>query len=118
MSERTIGYIVGSISSTSINRRLAKALERLAPEGTTLVLAVDDAAAAGLTGTFRCAWITLDVDSALDAVGLTAAVATALADRGISCNMVAGLRHDHLFVPVDRAHDAVAVLEALARRPG
>ncbi|MBD8022882.1 NADPH-dependent FMN reductase [Microbacterium gallinarum] len=37
MSERTIGYIVGSISSTSINRRLAKALERLAPEGTTLV---------------------------------------------------------------------------------
>jgi chromate reductase len=37
MSNRTIGYIVGSISSTSINRRLAKALERLAPEGTTLV---------------------------------------------------------------------------------
>lgn len=37
MTERTIGYIVGSISSTSINRGLAKALERLAPEGTTLV---------------------------------------------------------------------------------
>lgn len=37
MTNRTIGYIVGSISSTSINRRLAKALERLAPEGTTLV---------------------------------------------------------------------------------
>lgn len=37
MSDRTIGYIVGSISSTSINRRLAKALERLAPEGTALV---------------------------------------------------------------------------------
>lgn len=37
MTDRTIGYIVGSISSTSINRKLAKALERLAPEGTTLV---------------------------------------------------------------------------------
>lgn len=37
MTDRTIGYIVGSISSTSINRCLAKALERLAPEGTTLV---------------------------------------------------------------------------------
>ncbi|MFV0319558.1 MAG: NADPH-dependent FMN reductase [Microbacterium sp.] len=37
MTDRTIGYIVGSISSTSLNRRLAKALERLAPEGTTLV---------------------------------------------------------------------------------
>ncbi len=34
---RTIGYIVGSISSTSINRKFARALERLAPEGTTLV---------------------------------------------------------------------------------
>lgn len=37
MSEYTIGYIVGSISSTSINRRLAKALEKVAPEGVTLV---------------------------------------------------------------------------------
>lgn len=37
MTDRTIGYIVGSISSTSINRRLAEALKRLAPEGTTLV---------------------------------------------------------------------------------
>ncbi len=34
---RTIGYIVGSISSTSINRRLARALKNLAPEGTELV---------------------------------------------------------------------------------
>ena len=34
---RTIGYIVGSISSTSINRRLALALKNLAPEGTELV---------------------------------------------------------------------------------
>ncbi|MGC3986483.1 MAG: NADPH-dependent FMN reductase [Pseudorhodoferax sp.] len=37
MTARTIGYIVGSISSTSINRRLARALAGLAPEGTTLV---------------------------------------------------------------------------------
>ena len=37
MTDRTIGYIVGSISSTSINRRLAKALARLAPEGMKLV---------------------------------------------------------------------------------
>ena len=37
MTDRTIGYIVGSISSTSINRRLAKALERLAPAGMRLV---------------------------------------------------------------------------------
>jgi len=34
---RTIGYIVGSISSTSINRLLASALKNLAPEGVELV---------------------------------------------------------------------------------
>lgn len=34
---RTIGYIVGSLSSTSINRELSKALVALAPEGTELV---------------------------------------------------------------------------------
>lgn len=36
MSDYTIGYIVGSISSTSINRRLARALERVAPDGMQL----------------------------------------------------------------------------------
>lgn len=34
---RTIGYIVGSIASTSINRQLAAALAKLAPEGVELV---------------------------------------------------------------------------------
>ena len=52
--------------------------------------------------------------SALDAVGLTAAVSTALADAGISCNVLAGFHHDHLVVPADRATDALALLSALA----
>jgi len=37
MTTFTVGYLVGSLSSTSINRRLAKALERVAPEGIELV---------------------------------------------------------------------------------
>jgi chromate reductase len=37
VTDYTIGYIVGSISSTSINRRLAKALAGIAPEGVELV---------------------------------------------------------------------------------
>jgi len=56
------------------------------------------------------------VTSDLHAVGLTAAVATALAAAGISCNVVAGACHDHLFVPVDRAGEALAALQAL-RQP-
>jgi chromate reductase len=35
MSPYTVGYFIGSLSSTSINRRLSKALIRLAPEGAT-----------------------------------------------------------------------------------
>jgi dihydrofolate reductase len=83
-------------------------------EGLTLVLSSDAAENADLAGTFRGAWITLRVRSALTAVGLTAAVATALASDGIACNVVAGFHHDHLFVPVDQADRALAALAALA----
>jgi hypothetical protein len=60
--------------------------------------------------------ITLRVRSALDAVGLTAAVSTELAANGISCNIVAGYYHDHLFVPEDDADYAVALLRELSAR--
>jgi dihydrofolate reductase len=83
-------------------------------EGTTVVLPVAEAVAAGFARTFRCAWITLSVNSALGAVGLTAAVATALAEAGIACNVVAGYHHDHVFVPTPSAQDGMAALEALA----
>lgn len=49
-------------------------------------------------------------------MGLTAAVATALADDGIACNVVAGYHHDHLFVPAARAADAMESLVRLAAR--
>ncbi|HEV2427737.1 MAG TPA: ACT domain-containing protein [Acidimicrobiales bacterium] len=83
-------------------------------EGVCAVLPLADALDAGLTYDFVMAWITLGVESSLGAVGLTAAVATALAERGISCNVLAGYHHDHLLVPSDRADEALAALEALA----
>ncbi|QNK79874.1 ACT domain-containing protein [Nakamurella sp. PAMC28650] len=83
-------------------------------EGITLVIPREQAEQLGLPGIFPCAWITLRVPSALDAVGLTAAVSTALTRDGISCNISAGYHHDHLFVPVDRARDTMAVLAALS----
>jgi hypothetical protein len=58
--------------------------------------------------------ITLDVASALDGLGLTAAVASALADAGIACNVVAARHHDHLFVPEADAVRALDVLRRLA----
>ncbi len=87
-------------------------------EGTTLVLPVEEAADAGLAGDIGWAWITLGVRSALDAVGLTAAVATALAGHDISCNVIAGYHHDHLFVPVEAATRAMAALVGLSNPRG
>lgn len=85
-------------------------------EGTTVVVSRAEADAAGLGYEFVAARITLTVASALDAVGLTAAVAGRLADAGIACNVIAGLRHDHLFVPVARADEAMALLSDLGRQ--
>lgn len=84
-------------------------------EGWTLVLRRDIADAAAIASTFPCAWLTLRVHSSLQAVGLTAAVADALADAGIACNAVAAYYHDHLFVPLDRADEAIEILRRLSR---
>jgi uncharacterized protein len=84
-------------------------------EGFTLIVekAYADEKGFAYTGVF--AWISLLVHSALDAVGLTAAFSKALAENNISCNVVAGYYHDHIFVQADLAQKAVAVLQNLAK---
>lgn len=82
-------------------------------EGLTVVVAEDVAVSADLPVLFRCAWITLTVHSDLQAVGLTAAFAKALGDQGISCNVVAGAYHDHIFVPFEAAAQAMSALQYL-----
>jgi hypothetical protein len=86
-------------------------------EGTSLVMRRRDADDAGLSYDFVAAWITLTVHSDLEAIGLTAAFATALSDHGISCNVIAGLHHDHLLVPVERKDDALEALRRLGHEP-
>ncbi len=82
-------------------------------EGLTVVLRRERADELGLAYDYVAAWITLRVDSTLEQVGLTALFSRALADAGISCNVLAGLRHDHLLVPADRADEALEVLRGL-----
>lgn len=77
-------------------------------EGMSLIVPADLAPEAAA---MRC--ITLQVYSALDGVGLTAAVASALAAQGIACNMVAAYHHDHVFVPAGQVDAAMAALLAL-----
>ena len=83
-------------------------------EGLSVVLARQDADALGLSYDYGAAWITLSVHSALAAVGLTAAFAGALGRAEISCNVIAGFYHDHLFVARADAARAMAVLKQLA----
>ena len=85
-------------------------------EGPTVVATVARAEAEGWPIEFQAAWLTLDVHSALEAIGLTAAFSAALGEVGIACNVLAGFHHDHLLVPADRADEAVAVLEGLRDR--
>jgi RimJ/RimL family protein N-acetyltransferase len=85
----------------------------LEDEGLTLVLTRADADRAGLGYEYVAARITLRVDSTLDEVGLTASFSKVLADAGISCNVVAGVAHDHLFVPWERGEQAVELLRRL-----
>ncbi|OPA99090.1 acetyltransferase [Pseudomonas fluorescens] len=86
-------------------------------EGLTLIVERQQAEQAGLAFDYVAAWITLTVHSALEAVGLTAAFAGALGDAGISCNVIAGYYHDHLFVGRADAQRALDVLRQLAANP-
>lgn len=86
-------------------------------EGITLILPEATALAHGFDILFRCAWISLSVHSDLEAVGFTAAFSTTLGDQGISCNVVAAAFHDHVFVPYDKAQQALACLQALSAQP-
>ncbi len=79
-------------------------------EGKTLILPCTEAEAAGLDCQFPCRMITLNVHSALDAVGFLAAVTSLLASAGISVNAVSAYHHDHLFVPAERADEAMRLL--------
>ena len=87
-------------------------------EGLTLILPAGAARQASLPFHDEYGMISLTVHSALSALGLTAAVSAALADEGISANIVAGYYHDHIFVPADRANDAMQLLQKLSQAAG
>ena len=84
-------------------------------EGTTIIIRKKTADNLKLKYSFTAAWITIEVFSSLEAVGLTAAFSTELSKEGISCNVVAGFYHDHIFVKYDEGQKAIDVLENLSR---
>lgn len=81
------------------------------PEGLTLVLPQEKALEAGLDYESSFRQIMLSVHSSLDAVGLTAAVSSKLATKGISANVIAAFYHDHIFVQSEKAEAAMSALK-------
>lgn len=82
-------------------------------EGVTVVLGRGQADRLGLAYGYVAARITLTIDSDLAAIGLTAKVSQVLAAAGLSCNVIVGLAHDHLFVDVARGPEALRLLRDL-----
>lgn len=111
-------YVFSSVASDRDVSLLAPVATFREREGLTLIIDERTALREGLPVLYRAAWITLTVHSDLQAVGLTAAVAEALTKASISCNVVAAAFHDHIFVPVERAADALAQLAGLQARAG
>ncbi len=109
-------YVFISITNSEMIAQEEIVASIIEKEGRSVIISRDYAESVGLQYQYVAAWITLEVHSALDSVGLTALVATALAEYEISCNVVAGYFHDHLFVPLDRSEKALKILHQLSQR--
>ena len=108
-------YVFCTVKDDSIVDRNITICEVREKEGKTVVLSKKDADQLHLDYSLVMSWITLNIHSALETVGLTAAFASALGQDNISCNVVAGFYHDHIFVAYDDKDKAMHVLKRLSK---
>ena len=107
-------YVFATLPDRKIPDGIAARMIFQEDEGTTLILLQSEAETHDLAYEFPSRMITLNIHSALEAVGFIARVATELAAKGMGVNPVAGFFHDHLFIPLGREDDALQVIADIA----
>jgi hypothetical protein len=107
-------YVFVSIKDINQVERSVPICEFKEQEGYTIVLEKKLADAQHFKYDYIASWITLKIHSSLEAAGLTAVFASVLAEHNISCNVISAYYHDHIFVAVKDADNAMKVLQGLS----
>jgi hypothetical protein len=109
-------FVFSSVSEDEFGALILKPLSVFRErEGVSLIVEKTAADRASLKYSGTWSLITCQVTSDLSAVGFLATMSARLAEAGISLNAISAFHHDHLFVPAERAQEALKILRELSQ---